>query len=178
MANFELAVAAGGIAASTAIIGTRKTMEREMPEENDDFMPAADYGRSLTGFGVNILVPDVGRTLSFLTEVLGIEVVHANRDFAVLTHGGQQWMLHGDHTYHSHPLLALTGDGALRGIGVELRLYGIDPDAAEAKARAAGYEVLQEAKNKPHGLRESYLLDGDGFLWVPGMPISDGDLPG
>jgi len=140
-------------------------------ETEDDFMPAADYGRSLRGMGINLLVRDVGKTLEFLTQVLGIGVVHANRDFAVVAHDGQEWMLHGDHTYHSHPLLALTGDGVPRGVGVELRLYGIDPDAAEAKARAAGYEVLQSSRDKPHGLRECYLLDRDGYLWVPGTAI-------
>ena len=148
-----------------------------MSEDEDDFMPAEVYGRSLRGFGVNLLVPDVGRTLGFLTEVLGVTVVHANRDFAVLEQDGQQWMLHGDHTYHSHPLLSLTGDGALRGIGVELRLYGIDPDVAEAKARAAGYDVLQASQNKPHGLRECYLADRDGYIWVPGVAIGDDELP-
>lgn len=142
-----------------------------MAETEDDFMPAADYGRSLRGMGINLLVRDVGKTLEFLTQVLGIGVVHANRDFAVVAHDGQEWMLHGDHTYHSHPLLALTGDGVPRGVGVELRLYGIDPDAAEAKARAAGYEVLQSSRDKPHGLRECYLLDRDGYLWVPGTAI-------
>lgn len=144
-----------------------------MADDNDDFMPAADYGRSLAGFGVNLLVRDVGKTLDFLTAVLGVKVVHANRDFAVVSHRGQEWMLHGDHTYHSHPLLALTGDGVPRGVGVELRLYNVDPDRAEAKARAAGYEVLQSSRDKPHGLRECYLLDGDGYLWVPGVAIDD-----
>ena len=28
------------------------------------------------------------------------------------------------------PLLGLTGDGALRGVGIELRLHGCDPDRA------------------------------------------------
>lgn len=144
-----------------------------MAQSKDDFMAAADYGRSLTGFGINLLVRDVGKTLDFLTQVLGVAVVHANRDFAVTAHREQQWMLHGDHTYHSNPLLALTGDGALRGIGVELRLYDVDPDAAEARARAAGYDVLQGSSDKPHGLRECYLVDPDGYVWVPGSAIGD-----
>ena len=100
-------------------------------------------------------------------------------DFAVLAHGGQQWMLHGDHTYHSNPLLGLTGDGALRGVGVELRVYGIDPDDAEAKARALGHHVLQAATDKPHGLRECFLVDPDGYVWVPSRhlpPESDGKI--
>ncbi len=146
------------------------------PPEND-FMPAADYGRSLAAFGVNLLVRSVPASLAFLAEVLGVEIRHATDDFAVCRYGGQDWMLHADSTYHSNPLLALTGDGALRGAGVELRLYDLDPDAAEARARAAGYHVLQVAANKPHGLRECYLVDPDGYVWVPGIGIADSELP-
>lgn len=134
-------------------------------------MAAPDYGRSLRGFGVNLLVRDVARAVAFQTEVLGVELVYADADFAVLGHGGHEWMLHGDHTYGEHPLLALTGDGALRGAGAELRLYGIDPDAAEVRARAGGFTVLAPAEDKPHGLRECYLADPDGYVWVPGVAL-------
>src|SRR3546814_14372568 len=86
------------------------------------FMPADAVGRSLSGFGVNILVSDVAATLAFLQEVLTVAVVHADAGFAVCRYGDHLWMLHGDATYHSNPLLALTGDGAIRGAGLELRL--------------------------------------------------------
>ncbi len=138
-------------------------------------MAADAYGRSLAGMGVNLLVREVGRAVSFLTEVLGLETVYADADFAVLRHassgGNQDIMLHADRTYAEHPLLALTGDGALRGVGVELRLYGIDPDAAEARARARGDAVFAATRDKPHGLRECYLADPDGYIWVPGIGI-------
>lgn len=139
----------------------------------EPFMSAPDYGRSLRGFGVNLLVSDVARTVAFQTEVLGVELVYQDQDFAVLAHGGHQWMLHADHTYGEHPLLALTGDGAIRGVGAELRLYGVDPDAAEAKARARGDMVLAASADKPHGLRECFLADPDGYIWVPGTAIPD-----
>jgi catechol 2,3-dioxygenase-like lactoylglutathione lyase family enzyme len=139
----------------------------------EPFMSAPDYGRSLEGFGVNLLVSDVARAVAFQTEVLGVEPVYADADFAVLAHGGAQWMLHADHTYGEHPLLALTGDGAIRGAGAELRLYGIDPDAAEARARARGDHVLAAAADKPHGLREAFLVDPDGYVWVPGRTLED-----
>jgi len=141
--------------------------------EGEPFMSAADYGRSLAGFGVNLLVRDVNRAVEFQTEVLGVEVVYADADFAVLTHGGHQWMLHADHTYADHPLLALTGDGAIRGAGAELRLYDIDPDAAEARALARSDTVLAASADKPHGLRECFLADPDGYIWVPGQAIGD-----
>ncbi len=144
--------------------------------DGEPWMAADAYGRSLTGMGVNLLVREVARSVAFLTEVLGLERVYADADFAVLRHGGreegsQDVILHADHTYAEHPLLALTGDGALRGAGVELRLYGIDPDAAEARARARGETVFAETRDKPHGLRECYLADPDGYIWVPGVGI-------
>lgn len=139
----------------------------ERPDESFDDPDA--YGRSLVGFGVNILVSDVAATLAFLEEVLAVEVAHAAADFAVCRHGGHQWMLHSDASYHSNPLLALTGDGAIRGAGLELRLYGVDPDAAAARAEAAGHSVLQPPTDKPHGLREAYIAGPDGYVWVPSV---------
>jgi len=141
----------------------------EIEEDAPPFMSADAYGRSLTGFGVNILVSDVAATLAFLSEVLGVEAVYSDADFAVCLYQGHQWMLHSDASYHSNPLLALTGDGAIRGAGLELRLYGVDPDAAAARAEAAGHTLLQPPSDKPHGLREAYIAGPDGYVWVPSV---------
>ncbi len=139
--------------------------------EKEPWMDAADYGRSLKGFGVNLLVRDVARSAAFLSEVLELEEVYSDVDFAVLRYAGHDVIVHADHTYSEHPLLGLTGDNALRGVGVELRVYGVDPDAAEARARARGDTVLAASADKPHGLREAYLVDPDGYVWVPGAAI-------
>ena len=82
-------------------------------------------------------------------------------------------MLHRDRTYHSHPLRGIAEAADGRGAGAELRLYGRDPDAAEAQARQIDAVVLAGAADKPHGLREAYLLDPDGYVWVPSVPKSD-----
>ena len=58
-----------------------------------------------------------------------------------------------------------------RGAGAELRLYGLDPDAAEARARALGSIVLAGAMDKPHGLREAYLVDPEGYIWAPSVGL-------
>ncbi len=129
------------------------------------------YGRSLRGFGVNLLVRAIGPALAFQKTVLRTTLVHRTADFAILAYEGQHWMLHADATYAGHPLAALTGDGALRGAGIELRLYGLDPDEAEARARAAGTPVLAASRDKPHGLRECYLADPDGYVWVPSLAL-------
>ena len=139
--------------------------------EGESWMPADEYGRSLTGFGVNLLVPDIERALRFQTGVLDAEVVYADPDFAVLRGYGAEWMFHADHTYHDHPLRGSLGPEQVRGAGIELRLHGCDPDAAERRARNLGYTVFAGATDKPHGLREAYLLDEDGYLWVPDLPL-------
>ncbi len=139
--------------------------------EGESWMPADDYGRSLTGFGVNILVREMDRALSFQTGVLQADIVYSDPDFAVLKGCGAEWMLHTDHTYNDHPLSGSLGPDIPRGVGVELRLHGCDPDRAEARANKLGYTVLAGAMDKPHGLREAYLLDDDGYLWVPDVAL-------
>jgi catechol 2,3-dioxygenase-like lactoylglutathione lyase family enzyme len=152
-------------------------MAKHRAADQVPFMAADAYGRSLRGLSFNLLVKDVPRSVKFQTEVLGARLVYADADFAVLRFadplGGEaaEWMLHADHTYGAHPLLGLTGDGALRGIGIELRLHNCDPDAATARARALGYTVFAEPADKPHGLREAYLVDPDGYMWVPDAPL-------
>ena len=78
--------------------------------------------------------------------------------------------LDADHTYDQHPMYSQLVAGDVRGVGAELRLHGRDPDAAEAAARRLGATVLAPAADKPHGLREAYLLDPNGYIWVPDVP--------
>ena len=80
-------------------------------------------------------------------------------------------MLHADHTYRDHEMTGVIQDVEARGAGAELRLYGRDPDAAEAAAREGGWTVLSGAVDKPHGQRETHIVDDDGYVWVPGIPI-------
>ena len=97
----------------------------------DPWMPADAYGRSLKGLSLNLLVRDMAAALPFHEKVLGATVVYADPDFAVLRHGEAEWMLHADHTYDRHPLLRRAMENGARGSGMELRLHGCDPDAAD-----------------------------------------------
>jgi uncharacterized glyoxalase superfamily protein PhnB len=54
---------------------------------------------------------------------------------------------------------------------VELRVLGIDPDAAETRARAANAKVVQPARDFPHGWREVMLEDPEGYVWAVGVAI-------
>jgi len=59
----------------------------------------------------------------------------------------------------------------LRGAGVEIRLYGADPDRIEARARERGHLVLSASLDKPHGLRECHLVGPEGYIFVPSKSI-------
>lgn len=133
------------------------------------------FGRMLAGFGINLLVRDVPRCCEFLHRALEFEVLRKSPDFAILRHRDTLYQLHADTTYGENPLPSLLPENGPRGGGVELRLYHVDPDRAEARARELGSVVLQESTDKPHGLRECYLLDPDGYCWVPSVPSATPD---
>jgi uncharacterized glyoxalase superfamily protein PhnB len=133
--------------------------------------PADEYGRGLPKFTVNLMTRNVQRALPFYRDVLGAKVHYADVDFAALEILGTPFMLHADHTYDHHPIAErLKGEGR-RGTGVELRVMGIDPDAAEKRARAADVRVVQEARDFPHGWRDVMLEDPDGYVWAVGVAL-------
>ena len=134
---------------------------------------AAEFGRKLRGFGINLLVRDVLASVKFLREVLQMKVHRANQDFAVVQSGRTYFQLHADHTYHANPLPSLLPQEGSRGAGVELRLYEIDPDECEVRASKLDFVILKNSEDRPHGLRECYILDHDGYCWVPSRKTED-----
>jgi predicted enzyme related to lactoylglutathione lyase len=132
---------------------------------------AEHFGRSLRGIGLNILVRDVRRTCAFLSDVFGAGIHRLSDDFAIVTYGEQLFQLHGDGTYAANPLLGLVPENPPRGAGIEIRFYDTDPDAAAGRAEARGAVILQPPTDKPHGLREAYILCDDGYAWVPSRPL-------
>jgi catechol 2,3-dioxygenase-like lactoylglutathione lyase family enzyme len=149
-------------------------MKKRLPDQVP-WMSPPEYGRSLRpGLGVNLLVRDVAASVRFATEALGATATYADSDFAVLRLVGAEWMVHADHTYLDNPLSGIVTGAEARGAGIELRLYGVDPDAAEQRARAGGWTVLSGAIDKPHGLREAILIDGEGYVWIPAVALAAG----
>ena len=135
--------------------------------------PDADaFGRALgPGIGLNLLVSDIEAAARFQAMVLEAVVDYWDRDFAILRApdkaGDAVWMLHSDRSYRNHPLSGIAKAAEGRGAGAELRLYGRDPDQAEVVARALGGVILAGSADKPHGVREAYILDPEGYCWVP-----------
>ena len=146
-------------------------MKKREPDKTPP-VSAEDYGRALRGLGFNLRVTDVPRAVTFATEVLGATRFYDDADFAALRWNGQDFMFHADHAYRDNALSGIVAGLEARGAGVELRLYGCDPDVAESKARELGFTVLAGSIDKPHGLRECVILDDDGYAWVPAVAIA------
>lgn len=140
-----------------------------------DSISAEAFGKSLTGMGLNLLVRDVQAQTVFLETVFDMRSHQATQDFAIMTYGDHLFQLHSDGTYHSNPLLGLLPEMPPRGAGLEIRLYDSDPDVCAARAESSGATILQRPTNKPHGLREAYILCENGYAWVPSRPLNDGD---
>lgn len=110
--------------------------------------------------------------MTFLETVFRLTCHRVSADFAIVTYGDQRFQLHADHIYHSNPLLGLLPETPPRGAGIEIRLYDSDPDQAATRAGAFGATLLQPPTDKPHGLREAYILCPDGYC----LGAEPGDL--
>lgn len=139
-----------------------------MKRTKEPWMPAADFGRSLPrGVGLNLLVPGIAPMEEFCRMVLGARTIHADEDFAAIELLGSLFMLHADHSYADHEMAGVFMDAEVRGAGMEIRIYGADPDRVEALAREHGHIVLAGSLDKPHGLRECYIVGPSGYIFVP-----------
>lgn len=137
---------------------------------NYETVDAETFGAALRGIGLNLLVRDVKAECAFLETVFGMSYHQATDDFAIVSYGDQVFQLHSDGTYHSNPLLSLVPEQPPRGGGLEIRLYDSDPEVAVSRTEAAGGTILQPPTDKPHGLREAYILCENGYAWVPSRP--------
>lgn len=147
--------------------------EIALPEKGAERPDPMAFGRGLaSGVGVNILVKDVEASIRWQAAVLGAVVIYWEDHFAIVRAQGSVWLVHSDWSYRDHEMTGVVRGVEARGAGVEIRLYGADPDDCEARAREVGGIVLAGSLDKPHGLREAYLVDPDGYIWVPGVGIS------
>ncbi|MCM2562586.1 glyoxalase [Lutimaribacter sp. EGI FJ00015] len=140
---------------------------------NFETVTAEEFGASLRGLGLNLLVRDVAAQADFLADLFGMTAHRVSADFAIMAYGAQVFQLHADGTYRAHPLQGLLPEAGPRGAGLEIRLYDTNPDAAAARAAARGAVVLQPPTDKPHGLRETCILCDNGYAWVASQPKPD-----
>ena len=130
---------------------------------------ADDFGRSLTGVGLNLLTRDVRGLAAFLTDTFGLTAHRLSDDFAIIRPGAALIQIHADGTYHSNPLPQLIPENPPRGGGAQLYLFGIDPDDAVTRAETLGHTVIEPPADKPHGLREATILSPEGYAFSPAI---------
>ena len=135
------------------------------------WMASDAYGKTLTGLSLNLIVRDVGKSVPFYRDVLGMTVHYADEDMAALQLGTTQIVLHADHTYDKQPWAPRLRDAGKRGVGAEIRILGVDPDAAERRAKERGATVLLGARDWPHGWRDVILEDPDGYTFAVGTAL-------
>jgi catechol 2,3-dioxygenase-like lactoylglutathione lyase family enzyme len=135
------------------------------------WMTAAEYGRTLSGLSVNLIVRDVARSIPFYTEVLQLRLLYSDVDFAAFEGDGVRLQLHADHTYARMPWASRLREDARRGLGAEIRILGIEPDSAEKRARDGGFTVIVPVRDWPHGWRDCVLEDPDGYTFAVGLPL-------
>jgi len=143
---------------------------------NYETVSPAEFGASLRGLGLNLLVRDVLAQAAFLHGVFGLVAHRLSADYAIIDYHGQLMQLHADHTYGRHPLLGLLPETPPRGAGASLHLFESDPDVAAARVgsiAATGGTILHAPTNKPHGLRECCILCENGYAWVASRPLTD-----
>ncbi|WP_417597646.1 VOC family protein [Pararhodobacter oceanensis] len=133
---------------------------------------AADFGRGLRGLGVNLLLRDLRGMARFLQECFGLTIHRLSDDFALAKHGEVLVQLHSDGTFAAHPLTNLLPENPPRGAGVQLYLFGLDPDACCARAEPAGGMVIEPPADKPHGLREATILAPEGYAFSPAVALT------
>jgi uncharacterized glyoxalase superfamily protein PhnB len=137
----------------------------------DPWMPGFRYGALLPPLSLNLLVSDVERAVRFYQAVFEAEVHYYDIDFAALRVGPAELMLHADHTHDQHPWHSDLVAGQRRGLGLQIRLLGVDPDQTEARARERGATVVAGSADKGHGWREALVRDPEGYEWAVGILI-------
>jgi hypothetical protein len=131
---------------------------------------ADDFGKSLTGVGINLLSSDVRKLVGLLVGALGASAHRVSDDFAIVRFGEMLLQIHHDATYGSHPLHGFLPENPPRGQGVQLYFFGTDPDYAIEQAVKYGGSVLEPPRNKPHGLYEGTILSAEGYAFTAAVP--------
>jgi catechol 2,3-dioxygenase-like lactoylglutathione lyase family enzyme len=103
--------------------------------------------------------------------VLELRLLFSDEDLAALVRFGLNVQIPAVLTYARTPWAARLRDESPRGLGAEVRILGIDPDAAEQRARDGGFTVAVAVRDWPHGWRDCVLEDPDGYTFAVGVPL-------
>lgn len=143
----------------------------QMKREGKPWMPGFRYSALLPPLSLNLMVRDVARSVAFYEAVFNAEVRYFDVDFGAARVGPAEVMLHADHTHDGHAWYPDLLTEKPRGIGLQLRVLGIDPDETAARAKAHGATITAAPADKGHGWREVHVRDPDGYEWAVGVLV-------
>ena len=135
--------------------------------KKDPWKSASEYSKDLSGLTINLLVNNIKLSVNFLHQIIKAKIIYQDPDFAAIEGFGSRWCIHSYHTYDTHPYINIIKNSKPKGLGIELRVVGCDPDKAEERARKENYIILSTSTDKAQGMRECFIVDHDGFCWVP-----------
>jgi catechol 2,3-dioxygenase-like lactoylglutathione lyase family enzyme len=121
--------------------------------------------RELAPVAPELFVPDVDAAIRFYVERLGFELVRREAEggrgtFAIVALGDSIVML----AAQSHYAPMGGGEiGAARGAGIDVRFVVADVDAMYARCARAGVAIALDIGDRPYGLRDFIIRDGDGY---------------
>ena len=120
-----------------------------------------------------IAVVDVAASSRWYQAILGAESGHGGEEYEQITQGGEMILQLHHWDAHLHPHLGQQS-GKPHGNGVLLWFQTDAFDAALARIRAQGAEVLEGPKVNPNAQhREIWLRDRDGYVVVIAGPYGD-----
>lgn len=118
--------------------------------------------------GLSLWSNDLEGLTLFLERVTGMTVIARHPGFAELRCGDSTVTLHADEAYRGHPWYeALQREGAVRGIGAELRVQVDDVDDAWMAALRVDALAIQPPYSPEPGIRECHVMGPDGYLVTP-----------
>jgi catechol 2,3-dioxygenase-like lactoylglutathione lyase family enzyme len=124
-----------------------------------------------------LMVSDIEESVSFYTDVIGLELTKWDGDARFDT-GGATLVLEEDFDEEVLAGFGLEPPGESRGDGVIVVLEVDDPDEIAARAADHDYEVVSEPRDVDWGRRMCLLADPDGYMLEVSKPLEGDSLDG
>jgi PhnB protein len=120
-----------------------------------------------------LTVTDAARAIGFYRDAFG--AVEESRVTAPTGHVVAELRIDGVPFFvvDENPAAFNLSPGSLEGTTVRMNLIVDDPDAAAARAIAAGATEVFPVSNQPYGLRQGRIADPDGHHWLIGTPLTE-----
>jgi PhnB protein len=120
-----------------------------------------------------LTVTDAARAIGFYRDAFG--AVEEARVTAPTGHVVAELRIDGVPFFvvDENPAAFNLSPGSLEGTTVRMNLIVDDPDAAAARAIAAGATEVFPVSDQPYGLRQGRIADPDGHHWLIGTPLTE-----